>query len=213
MIDPEMLPPEQAAELLHRQEALQAEAHTVPAELHLMELLTSIGQVRQLGRSALGVMAWRDIDLTVSAAGMSIDLILETMHPVFAHPNVKRMRYLKEVGHFNPTGEQVHDRHYFGVYYLPSTGVEWKIDISFWLCCGEHPEPVHEALARHLTAEKRLVILWLKDIWWRLPAYRYQVYSVDIYDAVMAHGVQTPPGFDAYVAARGKPTRAEQAQE
>jgi hypothetical protein len=211
--DPELLTPEQAAELLHRQEALQAEAHTVLAGLNLMELLTSIGQVRQLGSSALGVMVWRDIDLNVLAAGVSIDLILETMHPLFAHPNVKRMRYLKEVGHFNPTGEQVHDRHYFGVYYLPSTGVEWKIDISFWLCPGEHPEPVHEALARQLTAEKCLAILWLKDIWCRLPAYRDQVYSVDIYDAVMAHGVYTPTEFDAYLAARGKPTRAEQAQE
>ena len=213
MIDPEMLTPEQAAKLLHCQEALQAEVHTVLAELHLMELLTSIGQVRRVGSSVLGVMVWRDIDLNVSAAGVSIDLILETMRPVFAHPNVKRMRYLKEVGHFNPTGEQVHDRHYFGVYYLPSTGVEWKIDISFWLCSGEHPEPVHEALARQLTAEKRLVILWLKDIWCRLPAYRDQVYSVDIYDAVMAHGVHTPTEFDVYLAARGKPTRAEQAQE
>ncbi len=107
VIDPEMLTPEQAAELLHRQEALQAEVHTVLAELHLMEVLTSIGQVRRVGSSVLGVMVWRDIDLNVSAAGVSIDLILETMRPVFAHPNVKRIRYLKEVGHFNPTGEQV----------------------------------------------------------------------------------------------------------
>ncbi len=57
------------------------------------------------------------------------------------------------------------------------------------------------------------MILWLKDIWYRLPAYRDQVYSVDIYDAVMAHGVRTPTMFDAYLAARGKPTRAEQVQE
>lgn len=207
MIDPEILTPEKANELLQYQGALQAEAHAVLTELHLLELLAAVGSVRQLGSSVHGLMVWRDIDLNVSAAGVQIDQVLEVMRPLFVHPCVKRVRYLKEVGRYNPTAEPVHDRHYFGVYYLPSQEVEWKIDISFWLC-GEHPEPVHDVLTRHLTQEKRLVMLWLKDIWHRLPAYRTQVYSIDIYDAVLEQGVRTPVEFDAYLAARGKPTLA-----
>jgi hypothetical protein len=30
---------------------------------------------------------------------------------------------------------------------------------------------------------------------------------MDIYDAVLEHGVRTPAGFDAYLRARGKTTR------
>jgi hypothetical protein len=212
MIDREVLTSEKVNELLHSQSALQAESHAVLAELHLLELLAAVGYVRQVGSSVHGLMVWRDIDLNVSAAGVQIHQMMEALHPLFVHPCVKRIRYLKEVGRFNPAAEPVHDRHYFGVYYLPfERQVEWKIDISFWLC-GEHPEPVHDALTEHLTQEKRLAILLLKEIWHRLPAYRHQVYSIDIYDAVLEQGVRTPSAFDAYLAARGKPTRTEQAR-
>ena len=66
MSDPETLPPAQAADLLCRQEALQAEAQSVLIELDLARLLTTVGSLRQTGSSALGLMVWRDIDLAVS---------------------------------------------------------------------------------------------------------------------------------------------------
>jgi hypothetical protein len=45
------------------------------------------------------------------------------------------------------------------------------------------------------------------DVWCHLPTYRSQVYSVDIYDAVLEHGIRTPAEFDVYLANRGKPAR------
>ena len=117
------------------------------------------------------------------------------------------MRYLNEVGSFNPTGLELHDRYYFGVYYHTSSGTEWKVDISFWVSVREHPEPFQEAISRQLTEESRLTILWIKDIWYRLPTYRDQVFSVDIYDAVLEHGVRTPTEFDGYLIEHGKPAR------
>jgi hypothetical protein len=117
------------------------------------------------------------------------------------------MRYLNEVGHFNPTGLEMHARYYFATYYVASSGIVWKIDTSFWLGVGEHPGPVQDAIARQLTEETRLSILWIKDIWYRLPTYRDQVYSVDIYDAVLEHGVRTPAEFDIYLTDHGKPAR------
>jgi len=161
----------------------------------------------QLGSSALGLMVWTDIDLTVSCPGLTIENALETMRPVYAHPLVKRVRYLNEVGHFNPTGLKLHDRYYFGVYLDAISEIVWKIDISFWIGVEEHPEPVHEAVARKLTEETRLSILWIKDVWYRLSTYRDQVFSVDIYDAVLEHGVRTPSEFDVYLADLGKPAR------
>jgi hypothetical protein len=204
---PETLTSEYQSALLQRQDKLQAEAKLVLEDLELIRLLSPLGLPLFLGSAALGLMVWPDIDITISCPGLTIDQALETMRPVYAHPRIKRVRYLNEVGHFNPTGLKLHDRYYFGVYYQASSETEWKVDISFWSSVGEHPEPFHEAIVKQLTEETRLAILWIKDIWCRLPTYRNQVYSVDIYDAVLTHGVRTPAEFDLYLIQHGKPPR------
>jgi hypothetical protein len=61
-------------------------------------------------------------------------------------------------------------------------------------------------MRRRLTDETRLAILWIKDAWHRLPSYRTSVLSIDIYDAVLEHGVRTPGAFARYLGERGKPT-------
>lgn len=205
----EMLRPEQAAQLLQRQSALQDEAQSVLEELDLVRLLSAAGTLRQVGSSVLGLMVWRDIDLAVSSPGLDIERAYELMRPLYTHPRVKQVRYLNESSLYNPTGLQLHERYYFAVHYDSQAGSEWKIDISFWLGEGIHPEPVQEALEQQLTPETRLAILWIKDIWYRLPTYRHDVCSTHIYDAVLQHGVRTPGEFDGYLVRQGKPTRTE----
>ncbi|HLJ35585.1 MAG TPA: hypothetical protein VKU38_18160 [Ktedonobacteraceae bacterium] len=63
-------------------------------------------------------------------------------------------------------------------------------------------------MKQQVTPETRLAILWIKDIWYQLPTYRNEVYSTDIYDAVLQHGVRTPREFDRYLVERGKPARS-----
>lgn len=207
MRDTETLYPEQAASLLHWQETLQAEAQTILANLDLIERLAAAGSVRLVSSAALGLMVWRDIDISVSCPGLSADRAVEIIRPFYSHPWIKRIRYLKECGQLNPTGLETDERFYFGLYYQMKAGDEWKIDVSFWLCEGQRPEPVHDALVEKLTPDRRLAILWLKELWHRLPAYRSEVYSVDIYDAVLEHDVRTPEQFDTYLIERGKPSR------
>ncbi len=206
-LEQETLQPERITQLLQRQQELQDESQRVVKELNLLELLSDAGTLRRVGSSVLGLMVWRDIDLAVSSLGMSIVRVWETLQPLYTHPRVRRIRYLNESGSYNPTSLQIDERYYFGVYYDTATSNEWKIDISFWLMQGIHPEPVHEAVAQQLTPETRLAILWIKDVWHQLPAYRNEVYSTDIYDAVLQHGVCTPGEFDRYLAERGKPSR------
>lgn len=55
-----------------------------------------------------------------------------------------------------------------------------------------------------LTPETRLTILRLKSIWHVSPSYRDTVTSVDIYDAVLDHGVVTKEEFDEYLRGAGK---------
>lgn len=203
----ETLQPGRVAQLLQRQQALQDESRQVLEELNLPALLSAGGVVRQVGSSVLGLMVWRDIDLAVSSPGLGIARVWETLQPLYTHPRVRRIRYLNESGSYNSTGLQIDERYYFGVYYDTNAGNEWKIDVSFWLMQGIHPEPVHDAISQQLTPETRLAILWIKDIWYQLPMYRNEVYSTDIYDAVLQHGVRTPGEFDKYLAQRGKPVR------
>lgn len=208
VVDEETLQPEQATHLLQRQQELQGESQRVLEELNLLALLSKAGVVRQVGSSVLGLMVWRDIDLAISSNGINIARVWETLQPLYTHPRVRRIRYLNESGSYNSTGLQINERYYFGVYYDNNAGNEWKIDVSFWLMQGIHPEPVHDAIAQQLTPETRLAILWIKDVWYQLPTYRNEVYSTDIYDAVLQHGVRTPGEFDKYLAQKGKPIRS-----
>ena len=198
------LEPSYATELLQRQEALQAEAHTVLAGLDLMALLACAGQPVLVGSTALGLMTWRDIDVEVYCNRWSADHAFETMRPLASHARVKKLRYSNESGPLRSAG--LPDGYYWGVRYYTEAGDEWKIDV--WFLPDDAPRPgITHAIPERLTPERRLAILWIKDVWHRLPVYRHGVLSVDIYDAVLEHGVRTPAEFDAYLAARGKPAR------
>lgn len=199
--------PEQDELLLQRQNLLQDEAQSVLKELNLIELLSAGGVVRQTGSTVLGLMVWRDIDLQVSSPQLSIERAFEIMHPLLTHPYVKHVRYFRQSDHFKLAG--LDERYFFMVYYERPGQAEWKLDISFWLGEGVRPEPLHDAIEQQLTPETRLTILRIKDVWYQLPAYRVEVASTDIYDAVLQHGVRTLTEFDQYLAERGKPTRAK----
>lgn len=198
---------EQDEQLLQRQRLLQDEAQRVLEELNLIELLSKGGVLRRTGSSALGLMVWRDIDLQVSSPGLSTEQAFELLHPLLMHPRVKHVRYFHQSDHFKLA--ELDERYFFMVYYEQEGQAEWKLDISFWLGEGIHPEPLHEAIEQQLTPETRLTILQIKDVWYQLPAYRNEVYSTDIYDAVLQHGVRTLTEFDRYLAQRGKPTRTQ----
>jgi len=49
-------------QLLRRQDALQAEASRVIADLDLMSLLARAGRAEQVGSLVSGLMVWRDIE-------------------------------------------------------------------------------------------------------------------------------------------------------
>ena len=193
--------------LVQRQRLLQDESQSVLKELNLVELLSAGGFVRQTGSTVLGLMVWRDIDLQVSSPGLSIRRAFEIMQPLLTNPCVKQVRYLQQSGHFKLA--DLDERYFFMVYYERHGQAEWKLDISFWLNAGVRPEPLHDAIAQQLTPETRLIILRIKDAWYQLPAYRNEVASTDIYDAVLQHEVRTLNEFDQYLAERGKPTRTK----
>jgi hypothetical protein len=145
-----------------------------------------------LGSAVSGLMVWRDLDFGVDAPGLRSDAAWETMHPLLGRCSA--LRY---------ADDRDERRHYF-VMRID----DWKIDVSLWFA-GVPPavEAFQAELPARLTEESRIVILRLKDAWRRLPHYPDVVSAWEIYDAVLNHDVRTLDALDAYLAARGFPTR------
>lgn len=59
-----------------------------------------------------------------------------------------------------------------------------------------------EEMRRRLTPEAQIAILWIKDAHHRMDLFAgHRLGSVDVYAAVLDHGVRTPAEFAAYLAA------------
>jgi hypothetical protein len=202
------LDPIAAAELLHRADLLQAEAAEIIADLDLRTLLSRVGEVEHLGSSVSGLMVWRDIDLTARCRDLTLAGAWDALRPLLIQPRLTRLNYRNETQDRSPTGKAADERYYFVAYYESATGEEWKIDLSLWLSGAPRTHLAQpDDLRRRLTDETRLAILWIKDVWHRLPSYPNEVSGVDVYDAVLEHGVRTPDEFAVYLRERNLPAR------
>jgi len=193
-----------AAELLRRQDMLQAEAQQVIVELNLHSLLSQVGRPEQIGSSIAGLMVWRDLDFNILCPYPSLDSIFATMRPLLIHPRVTTLHYHNDTGKYARAELRGDERYYFVVHYENKAGNEWKIDLSFWLSDAPRTQLAYiEYLTQKMTKETRLAILWIKDVWRHHTTYPYQIGGTDIYDAVLEHGVRTPEQFRSYLLERG----------
>ena len=200
------LDPASRAELLRRADLLQAEAAEVIAEVDLRALLGRVGHVEHLGSSVSGLMVWRDVDFAVRCRDLTPARAWDALRPFLAQPRLLRLNYRNEDEERSPTGRAADQRYYFVTHVESAAGHEWKIDLTLWLSDAPRPHLGHlDDLRRRLTAETRLAILWIKDVWHRLPTYPEEVSGVDVYGAVLEHGVRTPQEFTVYLRQRGLP--------
>jgi hypothetical protein len=202
------LDPVYAASLLRRAKALQTEADEVMRTLDVMAILAVLGQPEQIGSSVSGLMVWRDIDVTVRCQDVTLERVWDALRPILINPQITRLSYSNETGARSPTGEPADQRFYFVLRYETQKGKEWKIDVSVWTSDAPRPHLAQlTELERRLTRETTLAILWIKDVWHRLPVYPYEVGGSEVYDAVLEHGARCPDDFDRYLRKRGLPTR------
>ncbi|MEQ4204458.1 hypothetical protein ABN028_09400 [Actinopolymorpha sp. B17G11] len=196
------LDPARVAELLQRQDDLQAEAGQVSADLRLDVVLGQVGRVVPIGSAASGLMVWRDLDLSIYCTGAEPGRDVATaLRDLLADPRLLEAEYRNEVGPRSPSGG-THDQRYYAVlHYLGAGDQEWKIDLSFWTDAGPRGEFIDAGrLRERLTDETRLAVLWIKDVWHRLDCYPYEVGGMEVYDAVLNHGVRTPAEFATFLA-------------
>ena len=195
-------------DLLIRQEQLQHEAHEVMTELALPTVLGRVGRVEVIGSAASGLMVWRDLDISVYTDASAADRVAAVVRDLVANPAVLDLHYANETGARSPSGG-VHDQRYYAVVrYRSRRGERWKIDLSLWTDTGPRGEfSAAHRLRDRLTDDTRIAILRIKDIWHQHQDYPDKIGGIDIYDAVLNHGVRTADEFGTYLDAHRQTDR------
>lgn len=186
-------------ELLRREQALRQEADAVVADLRLVQQLSELGDPVRTGSSALGLMVWRDIDLTVVCANTLGDGgVIALAGWLALQPSVRQVTYRDDTGGWNVEPEKYPDGLYIQVRYQLVPGQEWHLDIWFVTEPDRMPDLSHlRTIPPQLDPLRRLAILRIKDAWRCKPEYGSKVTGYDIYTAVLDRGVRTPEEFEA----------------
>lgn len=189
-------------ELLRRQDQLQAEANRVAEELDMDDLLSLAGNPVRVGSAALGLMAWRDLDITVVCPKLDMDQVAEIATMLMVKQGIRELRFLNDTGIWN-TDINYPDGFYIGLKYRAQSGMDWKLDIWFVDEPDKQPDLKHiETLPKRLTPELRESILTIKQAWASRPEYGNEVKSFDIYTAVLDDHVRTLHQFEEWLKSK-----------
>jgi hypothetical protein len=190
------------SKLLLQQKALQNEASEVADELRLYELLSQAGEPVRVGSSALGLMVWRDLDMTVICSRLTQQLIAQIASELMLHIGVRELKFINDTGDYN-TDPAYPDGLYIGLKYKSQRGKEWKMDIWFVDEPERQPDLKHiVTMPEQLTQERREAILRIKSDWASRDEYGKTVRSFDIYTAVLEENIRTPEQFQTWLDQR-----------
>ncbi len=191
-----------SADIFETQDALQAEASAVEADLGLTELLQSVGQPVRVGSSALGLMVWRDLDITVICPTLDAGSVAAVGARLAVQPRVRQVVFRNDTGSWN-TDPDYPDGLYLGLKYRTGEDVDWQLDIWFVDQPERQPDLIHlQTFPAQLTPETRRAILLIKSAWAGRSEYGTAVGSFDIYSAVLNDGVRTTAQFDQWLMKR-----------
>lgn len=187
-------------ELLKKQRELQAEANEVAKQLELDDLLTPAGEPIRVGSSALGLMAWRDLDITVACPKLHINTVSRIGAEFMVREGVREVRFVNDSGVWN-VDPMYPDGLYMGIKYRLREGHDWNLDIWFVDEPERQPDLAHlKIMPERLRPELRASILNIKHSWVSRPEYGKTVKSYDIYKSVLDDGVRTPDQFLEWLA-------------
>ncbi|GIP34584.1 hypothetical protein [Paenibacillus sp. J2TS4] len=189
-------------DLLARQFQLQAEAAAVVEELNLIQSLKAAGMPVKVGSAALGLMTWRDLDMTVVCSKLDIAVISRIASQLILNPKIRQMKFMNDTGSWN-TDPAYPDGYFIGLDYLSKSENQWSLDIWFVDDPEKQPDLRHiRTLPGRLHEEAVLSILRIKTVWASRAEYGKQVKSFDIYTAVLDHKVSTPAEFEQWLQNR-----------
>lgn len=145
------------------------------ADLDLLARLASAGRSILTGSVALGLMAWRDIDVTTLCPVLAVEPVFEIGRSLAAHPRLRRLGFRNDTGRWN-VDPVYPDGLYWGLEYRAPDGEPWNLDLWFLAEGTRQFDLDHLAsIPPRLTPETRIAILRIKDAWRARPAYRTTV--------------------------------------
>jgi hypothetical protein len=183
---------------------LVTRSREIITELDLEAILGSLGRMELIGSSSFGLMVKPDIDIGTLCPALDAVAIWAALTPLTAIHLVKELHFFDERGRFNATGQPEDEGVYCGVYYVDGDGAEaptWKIDL--WFFPEDAPRPEFPLRDRLLAAsdDERDAILLIKRACVDDGSYgRGGVHGIDVYVAVLDHGVRTLDEWKAHRA-------------
>jgi len=189
-------------DLADQQEQLQNEANDVLKELKLLEELKKYGRIHTVGSLSSGLMTWRDIDIVVIVPKLDRTPI----HMLCTHfIDLDLARIDLSVIDFRNDKRSYLPRTLFLCAKYMHSGAIWRIEIHF--ATEEEAPPSIEDVAKlksQLTPQTRHTILALKHELATHHQYRKQIFSIDIYRAVLEHKVRDMLHFKEYLRQTGR---------
>ena len=88
-------------DLWQRQRELQLEAATVSGDLQLDDLLARLGEPVPVGSVALGLMVWRDLDITVVCPSLDVAAAIGAAAHFATHARVWQVQFRNDTGLLN----------------------------------------------------------------------------------------------------------------
>jgi hypothetical protein len=190
------------SELFERQDALQAQARAIFADLDALALLREVGEATQVGSSALGLMVAHDIDITTLCPSLDPGPVFDFGRRLARHPRVRRLTFRQDTGRWN-THAVYPDGIYWLVEYVADPDDAWTLDLWFLREGTSQFDIEHvKRLPGRLTVETRVAILRIKEAVYADTS-RPRGPSYAIYEAVLDHGIRTPEEYERY---RDSPT-------
>lgn len=187
-------------DLEKKQLELQNEAKEVLEKLDLMNILSDYGTPKIVGSLATGLMTWKDIDIELTN-GIDEDKYWSVVKKLFHTPGYKHLSVIDFRNSTDPNSPKglyacISKFHLYGK-------KNWKIDIWF-LEPNSRDVDFHEWLTKNLKLEHRLPILEIKDQIADHPKYRKEIFSTDIYKAVIEDGAKNIEDFKKYLSKTGR---------
>jgi hypothetical protein len=189
-------------ELLRAQRRLQDDSTAVVADLGLDTALAALGDPVRTGSSALGLMVRRDIDITTGVAELddaAKDAIATLGARLSRHDRVRKVLFRDDTGRWNTEPDEFPDGMYLLVEYRDAAGATWSLDLWFVDQPERQPDIAHlSTLLPRITDAARVSILRIKQALDTGPEYGASIHGIDVYRAVLDHGVTTPEEFEVY---------------
>ncbi|MDP3940779.1 MAG: hypothetical protein Q8Q49_00570 [bacterium] len=183
-----------------KQKQLQSEASELLDYLGLLRFLSRFGKPEIVGSLVTGLMTWPDIDIEL-VKPINENNFWKTAKFLLHQPDFKRVLVMDFRKSGNPnTPKGLH----ICVKDLSWKEKTWKIDIWFLPPRKKNEPNFHLWLEKHLKPEHKLPIMKIKTEIASHPKYRSEIFSTDIYEAVIMHRVRNMEGFKEYLIKSGR---------